>query len=199
MKKIILASGSPRRRELLEQVGIPFTVMISGVEEKTYKVKPDEVVCELSKLKACDIFNRMKANEDVVVIGADTVVAVDSMILGKPTSTKDAADMIKMIEGRSHNVFTGVTICISNNSSGKEEIITFADKTIVKVAHMTIDDINRYVSNPECMDKAGAYGIQGLFAEFVIGIEGDYNNVVGLPVGRICRLLKEKGINYYEY
>lgn len=188
--RFVLASASPRRKELLTQVGIRFEVVTSSVEEKVTGSVPSEVVCELSKQKACDVFPQTEG--DVVVIGADTVVSVEGRILGKPHNGEHAAEMLRSISGKSHSVFTGVTLCIRRN--GVEEILTFAEETKVFVEKLTEADIARYIATKEPMDKAGAYGIQGKFAAYVRGIEGDYNNVVGLPVGRICRTLREKDI-----
>lgn len=188
--KFVLASGSPRRKELLTQVGIRFEVMASSIEEKVTGSVPSEVVCELSGQKACDVFS--KTEGDVVVIGADTVVSVDGCILGKPHNEEHAAEMLRSISAKSHSVFTGVTLCIRRNSV--EEMITFAEETKVFVEELTENDIARYIATGEPMDKAGAYGIQGKFAAYVRGIEGDYNNVVGLPVGRVCKVLREKDI-----
>lgn len=188
--RIILASGSPRRKELLAQVGIDFEVMVSGVEEKVTSSVPDRVVCELSAQKAEDIFSR--TDGDVTVIGADTVVSVDGVILGKPRDEAEAATMLRSISGKCHSVFTGVTLCIRRG--GAEETVTFAEETRVFVEELTQRDIDSYIATKEPADKAGAYGIQGRFAAYVRGIEGDYNNVVGLPVGRLCKVLREKEI-----
>lgn len=190
MLRVVLASASPRRKELLSQVGIKFDIMVSSVEEIITTDVPCKVVEELSLQKAKDIFKNLK--EDVIVIGADTVVAADGRILGKPKDKSDAFSMIRKIAGNSHSVYTGVTLCVRNN--GIEEFITFSEETRVNVAEMTDEDINWYLSEPEYADKAGGYGIQGRFAAFVDGICGDYNNVVGLPVGRICKILREKNI-----
>jgi len=188
--RFILASGSPRRKELLAQVGIEFDVVVSSIEEKVTGSIPDRVVCELSRQKACDIFS--KTEDDVVVIGADTVVSVDGRILGKPCNEQNAAEMLRSISGKAHSVFTGVTLCIRKD--GAEERITFAEETRVFVEELSETDIVRYIETKEPMDKAGAYGIQGRFAAYVRGIEGDYNNVVGLPVGRLCKVLRERNI-----
>lgn len=188
MKKIILASGSPRRTQLLAQVGMEHEIIVSNVEEKVTSNEPKCVVEELSKQKACDVFS--KTEGDVLVIGADTVVAQDNEILGKPRDEEHAFLMLRNIAGRSHSVFTGVTLCFREKD--KEEIITFAEETKVFVDNMTDEAILEYIRSGDCMDKAGAYGIQGRFAAFVNGIEGDYNNVVGLPVGRICKVLRER-------
>ncbi len=186
--RVILASGSPRRTQLLSQVGMKHEVVISRIEEKVTSKIPQEVVKELSRQKAEDVFGRIDG--DVLVIGADTVVSADGRILGKPADEEEAFDMLRHIAGRAHSVFTGVTLCI--RTDGRDEIRTFAEETKVFVDHMTDEEIYHYIQSGEPMDKAGAYGIQGKFAAFVNGIEGDYNNVVGLPVGRICRELRER-------
>ena len=186
--RVILASGSPRRTQLLSQVGMKHEVVISRIEEKVTSKIPQEVVKELSRQKAEDVFGRIDG--DVLVIGADTVVSADGRILGKPADEEEAFDMLRHIAGRAHSVFTGVTLCI--RTDGRDEIRTFSEETKVFVDHMTDEEIHHYIQSGEPMDKAGAYGIQGKFAAFVNGIEGDYNNVVGLPVGRICRELRER-------
>lgn len=188
MSRVILASGSPRRTELLTQVGIEHEIIVSSVEEKVTSNVPENVVKELSRQKAEDVFS--KTVGDVLVIGADTVVAADNEILGKPANEEHAFLMLRNIAGRSHSVFTGVTLCFREGE--KEEILTFAEETRVFVDSMTDEDIRDYIRTGDCLDKAGAYGIQGRFAAFVSGIEGDYNNVVGLPVGRICKVLRER-------
>lgn len=196
IKKIILASGSPRRKELLSQMGIEFSVIPSNVEEKVTRKIPWEVVMELSTLKARDIMYKValdsigdskNSNEEsgVLVIGADTIVAVDDTILGKPKDEDDARHMIKMIQGRSHSVYTGVSLVYIQE--GIAQTRNFVECTKVFVVPMTDEQIDSYLSNPEYKDKAGSYAIQGLFAEYISKIEGDYNNVVGLPVGRIFR------------
>ncbi len=180
---VILASASPRRLELLRQVGINPMVEPSHMEEVLKGTEPEQVVAELSVQKAGDIADR-HTGEEVVVVGADTVVSVDGRILGKPKDRDDAICMISMLEGRVHQVFTGVTLVFC----GKERSeVTFVERTDVRVCPMTRSQIEAYVDTGEPMDKAGAYGIQGQFAAWVEGISGDYNNVVGLPVGRVYR------------
>lgn len=194
--RVILASGSPRRLDLLRQVGIEPEVEPSHVEEVITSTVPDQVVMELSRQKAEDVAIR-HAGEDVVVIGADTVVAYDGKILGKPQDKEDAVRMIRMLQGHIHQVYTGVTLVFCGKTSGEQavavdngsHIINFAEKTDVHVCPMTEAQIRSYVETGEPMDKAGAYGIQGRFAVWVKGISGDYNNVVGLPLGRVCREL----------
>lgn len=191
-RKIILASASPRRRELLHQVGLQPEIVPSHVEEVITSTEPDQVVMELSSQKAADVAAGY-AGQRAVIVGADTVVAADGQILGKPKSADDAVHMIGMLEGRSHQVYTGVTMIFADTG----EQVTFAEKTDVHVYPMTEEQIRSYVETGEPMDKAGAYGIQGYFAAYIEGISGDYNNVVGLPVGRVCQELFKRE-NYGE-
>lgn len=189
---VILASASPRRLDLLRQAGIEPEVEPSHVVEVIRSTKPDEVVMELSRQKAEDIATR-HTGEDVVVIGADTVVAFDGKILGKPKDEADAVRMITSFQGKAHQVYTGVTLVFCGKTGEKPEeqwkTITFAEETDVFVCPMIQEQIRAYVETGEPMDKAGAYGIQGRFVVWVKGISGDYNNVVGLPLGRVCREL----------
>ena len=180
--KLILASGSPRRRELLRQIGLEPEIRPSLLEERTSSTAPEEVVMELSAQKAEDVAAQSPAG--CLVVGADTVVAVEGKILGKPGSHEEAAEMIRLIQGRSHQVYTGVTLICREGEASRG--VTFAEKTEVFVYPMTEDEIRAYAMTEEPMDKAGAYGIQGLFAAYIQGIHGDYTNVVGLPVGRVC-------------
>lgn len=194
--RVILASASPRRLDLLRQVGIEPEVEPSHVEEVITSTAPDQVVMELSGQKAEDIA-ALHTGEDAIVIGADTVVAYDGRILGKPKDKEDAIRMIRMLQGHIHQVYTGVTVVFCGKTSGRKvdavdnasHVITFAEKTDVHVCPMTEEQICAYVETGEPMDKAGAYGIQGYFAAWVSGIAGDYNNVVGLPVGRVYRTI----------
>lgn len=189
--KIYLASASPRRRELLAQIGLKFKVMVSNVQERITAVEPGKVVEELSEQKAIAVLDSLDAaGEEVLVIGADTVVAAGSSILGKPTSMKDAAEMLGMLSGTTHQVYTGVTLC-HRTAAGQIQQKTFHEMTKVTFYPMSEREISRYVSTRDCMDKAGAYGIQGFCARYIKGIEGDYNNVVGLPVGRLYQEAKE--------
>lgn len=190
MEHIILASASPRRLELLRQVGVEPDVEPSHVKEVITSTIPSDVVMELSRQKAEDIAS-FHQDEEAVVVGADTVVAADGKILGKPKNREDAIAMIKMLQGRSHQVYTGVTLVFCSNCKEKRKTITFFEETEVFVYPMTEEEIVSYVDTGEPMDKAGAYGIQGRFAAYVKGISGDYNNVVGLPVGRLYQELKK--------
>lgn len=193
--KMYLASVSPRRKELLRQVGLSFKVVPSTVEEKITKENPDEVVEELSYQKAVDVCGRLAAEgkEDFVVIGADTVVSAWGKILGKPADKEEAARMLKGLQGGSHQVYTGVTLAWKYKDTASM-YATFSECTDVTLYAMTDEEIQRYVDSGEPMDKAGAYAIQGLFAAHIQGICGDYNNVVGLPVGRLCQELKKRGL-----
>lgn len=191
MKNIILASASPRRRELLEMAGIPFTVYPSQGEEEITVSDPAEVVEELSEQKAREVF--LKTRGESLVIGADTVVAAKGQILGKPKDREAARQMLRSIQGGSHEVYTGVTLL--DREEGKERQKTFHVMTEVVFYPMSEEEIQRYVDTKEPMDKAGAYGIQGKAGIFVKEIHGDYNNVVGLPVARLYQELKEMGIN----
>lgn len=186
LKRLILASGSPRRRELLEQIGIEPVILPSRIEEVITSTVPEDVVIELSSQKAEDVMSRCPVGS--VVLGADTVVAADGKILGKPKSHEEACEMIRLIQGRSHEVYTGVTILVKEESGvhGSQ----FAVATGVQVFPMTEEEITAYGNSEEPMDKAGAYAIQGHFAAYIEGISGDYSNVVGLPVGRVYQELK---------
>lgn len=194
MLKIILASASPRRRELLGQVGIPFEVQVSNVAEETAASDPGLMVEELSCRKAEAVMRDLEVTEeDTLVIGADTVVAAEGRILGKPSSPESAADMLRGLSGKTHYVYTGVTLLYRKGETKTfyVERKTFHEVTGVKVCPMSEEEINSYTATGEGMDKAGAYGVQGIFARYVQGIEGDYNNVVGLPVGRLYQEAKE--------
>ncbi len=194
--QIILASASPRRRELLKQVGLCPEIVPSRADEAIEPMSPEEMVKALSYRKAKEVAERLFLREgtgtaeEVVVIGADTVVAADGEILGKPKSHADAVRMLELIQGRTHHVYTGVTLFFA----AAEETVTFAEQTEVEVYPMTAAQIDRYIATGEPMDKAGAYGIQGRFAAYVKGIRGDYNNVVGLPAARVCRELSARGL-----
>ena len=192
--RYILASASPRRKELLAKILPEFEIIPAVSEEVMTKEMPSDIVEELSFQKAEEIFNKTFTNEGdgLVVIGADTVVSYNHKILGKPTDRSDAYRMVQMLSGKAHSVYTGVSIFFSE--SGVKKSITFSECTAVDVAEMTADEIKWYTDSGECDDKAGAYGIQGLFARFITGIRGDYYNVVGLPVARLYKELKEYGL-----
>lgn len=186
MKKLILASASPRRKELLEKTGLEFTIQPAKGEEIITKTVPNEVVEELSYQKAKEIAEAQ--TEECVVIGADTIVAKDNEIMGKPKDSEDAFRMLKMIQGTNHQVYTGVTLIRTGKNP---KTVTFSEKTEVQVFQMSEEEIFAYIATKEPADKAGAYGIQGKFAVYVKGIEGDYYNVVGLPIGKVYQELKQ--------
>lgn len=178
---IILASKSPRRKELLSLITDDFIVDSAEVDETLpYDMKPDKAVEYLSKIKAVPFSNSGK-----IVVGADTVVAIDGKILGKPKDRGEAFDMLTLLGGKEHSVFTGVTV-IKN-----DKIETFSVQTKVKFFELSDREIEAYISSGEPFDKAGAYAIQGNGSLFVEKIDGDYFNVVGLPVSRLARVLKD--------
>lgn len=185
--KIVLASASPRRKELLIRIGLNPVIEPSTIEEKITTTIPQDAVKELSRQKAEDVARHQSLN--TVVIGADTVVAAEGRILLKPKSHEEAFQMIQLLQGKTHQVYTGVTLILHGKK--KPIIRTFSERTDVHVYSMTDEEVRTYADGEEPMDKAGSYGIQGQFAAFIRGIDGDYNNVVGLPVGRVYQELKE--------
>ncbi|MBR4277547.1 MAG: septum formation protein Maf [Lachnospiraceae bacterium] len=200
--EIYLASASPRRRELLDQIGIKYEVRVSGTDENVGLEDPALLVEELSRRKALTVTEELleEGKTDFIVIGADTVVSCGGKVLGKPAGRADAIRMLGNLSGRSHEVYTGVTVVKKDNApasaleSGEMEgslnINTFHEETKVTFYEMSLSEINEYVDTCDPMDKAGAYGIQGFCARYIKGIEGDYNNVVGLPIGHLYQLLK---------
>lgn len=195
MKRILLASGSPRRKELLTQMGCLFEVCKSEAEEVITSTNPEEVVMELSSQKGEDVFS--KTTGDVCVIGADTVVAVDGNILGKPADEEDAVSMLKKLQGNSHFVYTGVSLFVRENQAETKQ--TFFEKTEVVFYPMSEEEIKTYVQSKEPMDKAGAYAIQGLCAKFIKEIRGDYYNVVGMPISRLYQEVKNMGMSWKDW
>jgi septum formation protein len=195
--EMILASASPRRQELLRQIGLIFRVLPPQEEEATNETLPEKVVVELSANKALDVYQRIasskKPTEDFIVLGADTVVALDERIMGKPKDEREAARMLFDLQGRIHQVYTGVTLMIRKN--GEKSVHSFSEETKVEFYPMNEKQIEKYIKTKEPMDKAGAYGIQGKFAVNVRKIEGDYNNVVGLPIARLYQELLKLGID----
>ncbi len=189
--RYILASGSPRRKELLSKVVKTYEVIPAVGEEESDFELPEKIVEQLSFQKASEIFNKVltDSKETPVVIGADTVVSYKRRVLGKPKDRYDATDMIKQLQGNTHAVYTGVTVFTLKD--GKPFSFTFHEETLVDVAPMTEEEILSYVETGEADDKAGAYGVQGLFGIFISGIKGDYYNVVGLPIARLYKELKE--------
>lgn len=195
--RIVLASASPRRKELMEQIGMDFEIVVSDVEEKVTSVIPCDVVEELARQKAMGVWETLKKQEEtalsqeaLLVIGADTIVACDGRILGKPKGAEDAKQMLRLLQGRSHEVYTGVTVLYAAGNGCAVQKRTFHETTKVMFCAMSEEEIESYVATGDPLDKAGSYGIQGLCARYIRGIEGDYNNVVGLPVGRLYQEMK---------
>ena len=188
IRPIILASSSPRRRELLEQVGIPFEVDTSDADETMGDgIKPPDYVEELSRRKAESVAIR---HPHEVILGADTIVAFDDKILGKPADVDEAYGMLCMLAGRTHSVYTGVTLIFPQGADGQErDMETFHVKTDVKMYDSDKQILREYAKSGEPLDKAGAYGIQGRGAILVEKIDGDYSNVKGLPVAEVYRRL----------
>ena len=196
MQEIILASSSPRRRELLEQIGVPFRVLRLDAPEVITKSEPDGIVRELSgqKASAADrLLGGLAPDEESrIILGADTIVWAGGQVLGKPGDENRAKEMIRMLQGRAHEVYTGVTLlCRDMRYPGKVRTDTFFARTLVHVHAMTDEEIDAYVRTGDSLDKAGAYGIQGPFAAYIDGIEGDYCNVVGLPVSMVWQHLQQ--------
>lgn len=187
-KPLILASGSPRRRELLALAGFDFTVLTCDTDEHTDRTAPAEVVCELSSRKAMAVADSFK--KPCYVIGADTIVALDSEILGKPGTTERAKEMITRLQGRTHHVYTGVSIAEVIADGAPVRMHTFYECTEVNVCSMSEAEIDAYAASGEPLDKAGGYGIQGSFGIYISSINGDYYNVVGLPIARLYHELK---------
>lgn len=192
--RIILASASPRRSDLLRQAGISFETVVSSIEEVITKTEPEEVVEELSRQKAFDVAERIleEGQDDFLVIGADTVVSIDGKILGKPKNVQNAKEMLGMLQGREHQVFTGVTFVLVQ--AGKRQDRTFHEETEVWFYPMSNEEIDTYAESGEPEGKAGSYGIQGAGAIYIEKIKGDYNNVVGLPLARVYQEMKKIGL-----
>lgn len=202
MYKIYLASKSPRRRELMAQIGLEFEVLVSYRDEIIAGNVPEEIVKELSMQKAYEIervlleqcsgnllnYHKAQGYDGVLIIGADTIVSMNDVILGKPKDEDDAFNMLKMLQGSQHIVSTGVTI-VGVNDDGRKAF-NFAENTAVSMYEMSDEEIRDYIATGEPMDKAGSYGIQGIGAKFISGVNGDYNNVVGLPIGKIYQTIK---------
>lgn len=191
--RLILASASPRRKELLTQIGAEFEIIPAVGEEVIVSAKPKQAVLDLSRQKAEEVARKFYQEAgNIVILAADTIVAFDGEILGKPKDPEDAKRMLGMLSGREHSVFTGVTMVVK--SSGSEKIISLYEETKVFMYPMTEKQIQAYIETGEPMDKAGAYGIQGKCAVYIEKIVGDYNNVVGLPVAAIFQKLEKSGI-----
>lgn len=188
MKRIVLASGSPRRKDLLSMMGWSFDVVVSSVEEKVIQGElPEVTVCRLAEEKAVDVQSRLNGHEDSFIIGADTVVVLDGCVLGKPSSPEESFDMVRKLNGREHVVYTGLSVL-----KGRERATSF-EKTVVCFKKVEEEDLLTYVKTGEGMDKAGAYALQGVGAIMVKAIKGDYYNVVGLPLCRLASVMQEMG------
>ncbi|WP_216828804.1 Maf family protein [Alkalihalobacterium elongatum] len=186
MKPFILASGSPRRKELLEQAQISFTIQTSDVDETIDPaLSPDELVQSLALQKAEAVFEQ---NQHAVVLGADTIVVLDGQVLGKPNDREHAKEMLSALSGKKHSVLTGVAIL------DNEQQKIFSVETHVQFWQLTNEEIERYLDTNEPFDKAGSYGIQGFGATLVEAISGDYFSVVGLPLASTVRELSNFGI-----
>ena len=190
----ILASASPRRKELLAKTGISFRVIPSDLEETITKTVPSDIVMELATGKAEDVYQKLLSSpaenlpqDSFMVLGADTIVVYRDEILGKPADKREACDMLSLLADRTHQVYTGVALIINKNGRKSQRI--FYEKTDVTFYPISREDIYSYAESGDPLDKAGSYGIQGSFAIHVKGITGDYNNVVGLPLGRLYQEL----------
>lgn len=184
---LVLASGSPRRRELLAFLGVPFSCVVSGADEHVSPCQPEEMVRKLAQIKAECVLDLLETPS--VVLGADTVVVLDGEILGKPADAPEAAAMLSRLQGHTHTVVTG--ICLLNSETG-EHMVDY-ERTEVIFAPMTDEEIADYVATGDPLDKAGAYGIQGPCAVHIPGIHGCYYNVMGLPLHKLYRMLKAFG------
>lgn len=182
--KIILASASPRRKALLKVLGLDFEIIVSGEDEVLKNgISVCETVMSLSKQKAEAVADKVK--ENAIIIGADTVVSCDGKILGKPLDDDDAYKMLSSLSGKTHEVYTGFTVI--RTSDGKA--VTDYDVTKVTFRKLSSDEIKYYIKNNNVADKAGAYSIQGTASSFVEKLDGDYNNVVGLPIYKLSKYL----------
>lgn len=184
---IVLASASPRRQELLRQIGCAFRVVVSDAEELSGdSISPDRLAAENARRKAKDV--AAKEGGNVSVLGADTVVAVDGMIMGKPKDAADAARMLRLLSGRQHFVYTGIALAY------KGEVYGDVVRTEVWVDELSEKEIDAYIATGEPMDKAGAYAVQGIAAKFIPRIDGSFSNVVGLPLHAVKELARKAGI-----
>jgi septum formation protein len=188
---LVLASASPRRQELLRNAGIKFTTQPADIDETPMAGEsPRQYAERLSREKAMAVF---RSRPHDVVLGADTIVVIDDKILGKPVDSADAIRMLRLLSGRTHQVITGVSLVSGNQEAEKAELRTFSETTLVSMSELSDAEIREYIATGEPMDKAGAYAIQGLAARWIPRIEGDYSNVVGLPIALVYRMLRECG------
>lgn len=192
--KLILASNSPRRRELIKNLDLPFKCMSVNADETSNFTSPSKIAMEISRRKAIAAYelHNLKSNE--IIISADTIVVINNQILGKPKDDNHARIMLQELQGKVHYVYTGVTFIYipqKNNSMSPHKIKTFYEKTKVKFNPISQKEIEDYIQTGDHKDKAGSYAIQGEFSKHISGIQGDYNNVVGFPVSRIYKELKD--------
>lgn len=193
--KLVLASGSPRRKEILKELGYEFEVRTADFDEAAVSLEdPAEGVQSLALGKARAAALAASVDTPTVFLGSDTVVALDDAVMGKPTDEDEAKQMLRSLSGRTHTVYTGVALVEKNAADEIVSAETFAEATAVKFFELRDEEIDWYVSTGEPMDKAGAYGIQGLGRVLVEGIDGDYLTVVGLPAARVFRALRKTGI-----
>jgi septum formation protein len=193
MDAIILASSSPRRKELLEQAGIPFRVVPGGVDEDKVELSgtPGQKAEHLAYVKAQDVAKNV---EKGLVLGADTIVVCDGEVFGKPSDEADARRMLEKLNGREHHVITGVSII----DTGSGKVMKGYETTKVRFARLKPEEIQAYIDTGEPFGKAGAYAVQGKGALLVEGLDGCYSNVVGLPLQRVSKMLKELGISVLQ-
>lgn len=196
--RVVLASASPRRKELLKRAGVAFEVLPATGEEIITGENPPEVVMELAFKKAKEVAGKLAAKDggELLILGADTVVTYDGVVLGKPRDEADAVRMLSVLSGSTHSVFTGVALIYQ--AKGTERVLNFYQETRVTMYPMSPGEIQAYVRSGEPMDKAGAYGIQGRGTVFIEKIAGDYNNVVGLPMARVYQEMKKLGVAISE-
>ena len=189
MKKIILASASPRRKELLLKHGIDFEVIVSNTLEDSLGDNPKSIAINNSKLKALDVYQKIKNNKSTYILAADTIVCLNNEIFGKPKDRLDAKKMLNALSGQVHEVITG--ICVIDTSINPPLIKTHSETTKVKFKKLSDSEIIKYINTDEPYDKAGAYAIQGEAKKFIEEINGDLENVIGLPVIQVLRLINE--------
>ena len=180
--KIILASKSPRRKEILEMAGYSFEVKVSNADENVIADDIKEMSLMISKRKCDAVYNE---NQDAIIISADTIVVINNKVLEKPKSIDNCREMINMIQDNVHEVYTSVVV------KSKDKEVSFLETTKVYVGKMTKEEIEEYINTTEPYDKAGGYAIQGIFGKYIEKIEGDYYNVMGLPIYRLNKVLKE--------
>ena len=198
--KYILASGSPRRVELIQKLHLPFEVQKAIGEELTTETEPAKYAMSLAREKALEVYNRLSniprsaEKDSLFVLGADTIVVHEGQILGKPSDEEDAFEMLSSLSGKTHEVYTGVAFVfdrIDGSKAADPVIVSFFDRTEVTFNTLSADEIRAYISTGDPLDKAGAYGIQGDFSIHVSGVKGNFENVIGLPVSKIYEEIKK--------